>query len=115
MSGFVCNAVEEKKDQNAFISNGVTAMKLSPLFDPAKKGTEIWYVRSMNFWGCDAFADLFCASNYVQMKPLPNDKSVLQGDVYVIQDGQIVGLWEGVRFKKIPRRVLNVFLPPPKK
>lgn len=51
VSGFVCNAVEEKKDQNAFISNGVTAMKLSPLFDPAKKGTEIRYVRPMNFGG----------------------------------------------------------------
>lgn len=49
------------------------------------------------------------------MSPLPNDKTVLQGDVYVLQDGQIVGVWEGVRFKKIPRRVLNVFLPPPKK
>ncbi|KAK4494683.1 hypothetical protein PRZ48_014039 [Zasmidium cellare] len=95
VSGFVCNAVEQNKESNAFISNGVTAMKLSPLFDPSKPGSEI--------------------SNYVQMAPLPNDKTVLQGDVYVIQDGQIVGVWEGVRFKKIPRRVLNVFFPPPKK
>lgn len=44
VSGFVCNAVEQDKNSNAFISNGVTAMKLSPMFDPSKSGSEIRYV-----------------------------------------------------------------------
>ncbi|KAK4617554.1 Non-reducing polyketide synthase PKS1 [Fulvia fulva] len=95
ISGFVANAVEKDKDKNAFISNGVSAMKLSPRFDPAKKGS--------------------VTRNYVQMKQLETDKTVLEGDVYILQDGEIVGVWESVRFKKIPRKVLNVFLPPPKK
>ncbi|CAK4030427.1 Hypothetical predicted protein [Lecanosticta acicola] len=95
LSGFVCNAVEKDKDKNAYISHGVTAMRLSPMFRPDEKNSEI--------------------RNYVRMQPLPTDKTVLQGDVYVLQDGQIVGMWEGVRFKRIPRKVLNVFLPPPPK
>ena len=53
--------------------------------------------------------------NYVQMQPLPKDNTVLCGDVYVLQDDEVVGVWEGVKFKRIPRRILNVFLPPPKR
>lgn len=93
LSGFVCNAVEKDKDKNAFISNGVTAMKLSPMFQPAKKDSNI--------------------RNFVHMQPLSTDNSVLQGDVWILQDDQVVGKWEGVRFKKIPRKVLDIFLPRP--
>ncbi|KAK6432357.1 hypothetical protein LTR95_011471 [Oleoguttula sp. CCFEE 5521] len=39
---------------------------------------------------------------------------ISSGTVWVLQGEEIVGVWEGVRFKKIPRRVLNVFLPPPR-
>lgn len=94
LSGFVCNAVEQDRDKNAYISHGWGAMKLSSGFRPAH-GADI--------------------RSYVHMKPLPEDKNVLSGDVFVLQDNEIVGIWEGVQFKRIPRRVLNVFLPPPKK
>lgn len=95
VSGFVCNAVEQDEKKNAFISNGVTAMRISEKLTPWKQGVEI--------------------RNYVRMEELVTDKTVLEGNVYVLQDGEIVGVWEGVRFKRIPRRVLDIFLPPGKK
>lgn len=94
LSGFICNAVEQDKDKNAYVSHGWEAMKMSNKFRPAR-GADI--------------------RSYVQMKAMPNDKTVLCGDVYVLQDDDVVGVWEGVQFKRIPRRVLNIFLPPPKK
>jgi hypothetical protein len=94
ISGFVCNTADEDVAKNAYVSHGFAAMKLSPKFKPGPS------------------ADI---RTYVHMQPLPNDKTVLSGDVYVLQDGEIVGLWEAVKFKRIPRRVLNVFLPPPRK
>ena len=94
LSGFICNAIEQNRDKFAYISHGLDAMKISPRFAPAK-GADI--------------------KTYVHMAPLPGDDSVLSGDVYVLQEGEIVGVWEGVKFKRIPRRVLNVFLPPPRK
>ena len=94
ISGFVCNTADEDVAKNAYVSHGFDAMKLSPNFQPGP-GADI--------------------RTYVHMQPLPHDKTVLCGDVYVVQDGEIVGMWEAVKFKRIPRRVLNVFLPPPKK
>jgi hypothetical protein len=44
----------------------------------------------------------------------PEGKDVLGGTVFVLCGNKIVGSWEGVSFKRIPRRVLNIFLPPPK-
>lgn len=95
VSGFVCNAVEKDGAKNAFISYGVGSMKMSEKFEPSREGVEV--------------------CNYVRMESGVGDSSVLQGTVYVLQDGEIVGVWEDVRFKRIPRRVLNVFLPPGKK
>lgn len=94
VSGFVCNTADEDIKKNAYISHGFDAMKITPRFNP--------------YPGADI-------QNYVRMKPIPHDDSVLGGDVYVLQDGEVVGLWEGVKFKKIPRRILNVFLPPRKR
>lgn len=94
LSGFVCNAVEQDAAKNAYVSHGISGMKLSSKFKPMP-GADI--------------------RSYVRMEQLASDKSVIQGNVWVVQDGEIVGLWEGVRFKQIPRRVLNIFLPPRKK
>lgn len=93
LSGFVCNTLIDTAKW-AYISHGITAMKITPDFDPTKPGSTI--------------------ENYVRMQPLPKDETVMCGDVWILQDGVIVGLWEGVKFKRIPRRVLNVFLPQPK-
>lgn len=92
LSGFICNASDEDTKKNAYISHGWDAAKISSAFQPGN-GQEL--------------------RSYVRMQP--EGKDVLGGTVYVIQGDEIVGTWEGVRFKRIPRRVLNVFLPPPTK
>lgn len=91
LSGFICNAIDEDTKKNAYISHGWDSARISSSFRPGCEGD----IRS-----------------YVRMRP--EGKDVLGGTVYVTQAGAIVGTWEGVRFKRIPRRVLNVFLPPPK-
>lgn len=91
LSGFICNASDEDTKKNAYISHGWDAARISHAFAPGN-GKK-------------------CRS-YVRMQP--EGKDVLGGTVFVLQDGEIVGTWEGLRFKRIPRRVLNVFLPPPK-
>lgn len=92
LSGFVCNATDEDSKKNAYISHGWESARILNGFDP-RAGKEL--------------------RNYVRMES--EEKDVLCGTVYVLQDGQIVAVWEGVRFKRIPRRVLNVFLPPPQR
>lgn len=91
LSGFICNASDEDTKKNAYISHGWDAAKISSSFEPGN-GKEL--------------------RSYVRMQP--EGKDVLGGTVFVVQGQEIVGTWEGVRFKRIPRRVLNVFLPPPK-
>lgn len=92
LSGFVCNVTDEDSRKNAYISHGWESARVLNGFDP-KAGKEL--------------------RNYVHMEP--EGKDVLCGTVYVLQDGEMVAVWEGVRFKRIPRRVLDVFLPPPKR
>ncbi|KAK0333692.1 polyketide synthase [Friedmanniomyces endolithicus] len=94
LSGWVCNESEADSKRNAYISHGWGAKKLSPEFSvAASKTTEF--------------------RTYVQMQT--KGKDVLGGDVFILQGDKIVGVWEGVEFKRIPRRVLNIFLPPQKK
>lgn len=92
LSGFICNASDEDTKKNAYISHGWSAAKLSGDFKPGI-GKEL--------------------RSYVRMQP--EGKDVLGGTVFVLSERRIVGTWEGVSFKRIPRRVLNIFLPPPPK
>ena len=91
LSGFICNATDEDTKKNAYISHGWSAAKISSEFQPGN-GKEL--------------------RSYVRMQP--EGKDVLGGTVFVLCGNKIVGSWEGVSFKRIPRRVLNIFLPPPK-
>lgn len=91
LSGFICNASDEDTKKNAYISHGWSAAKISSGFEPGN-GEEL--------------------RSYVRMQP--EGKDVLGGTVFVLSGSKIVGTWEGVSFKRIPRRVLNIFLPPPK-
>jgi iterative type I PKS product template protein len=91
LSGFICNASDEDTKKNAYISHGWSAAKISSDFQPGN-GKEL--------------------RSYVRMQP--EGKDVLGGTVFVLCGKKIVGTWEGVSFKRIPRRVLNIFLPPPK-
>jgi hypothetical protein len=91
LSGFICNATDEDTKKNAYISHGWSTAKISSDFQPGN-GEEL--------------------RSYVRMQP--EGKDVLGGTVFVLCGNKIVGSWEGVSFKRIPRRVLNIFLPPPK-
>lgn len=94
LSGFLCNASDLDGEDSVYVSEG---------------------------WQCGKFLDTnmltsspqATLTSYVLMQPRP--KSVLQGDVYVLRDGEVVAVWEGIKFKRLPRRVVNIFLPPPKR
>lgn len=94
LSGWVCNESDADMGKNAYISHGWGAMKTTRDFDPANRP--------------DAYR------SYVRMVVKGEKRDVLGGDVFVMDGYRIVGVWEGVEFKRIPRRVLNVFLPPRK-
>ncbi|OKP10856.1 Conidial yellow pigment biosynthesis polyketide synthase [Penicillium subrubescens] len=47
---------------------------------------------------------------YVRM--LPRDMTMFGGNVWILCDGEVVGLAEDVRFQRVPRAVLNMLLPP---
>ncbi|KAK3704502.1 polyketide synthase [Vermiconidia calcicola] len=90
ISGFIVNASDLlDSDQNVYVSHGWGAMKFSR---PLTAGMKL--------------------KNYVRMQPQPNNIS--KGDVYIMQNDEIVAVCEGIKFQQIPRRVLNTFLPPNK-
>ena len=66
-------------------------MKLSHDFDPANEPHAV-------------------DRNYVKMRTIGEKRDGLGGHVLVVEGDKIVGIWEGVEFKRIP--VLYVFLPP---
>lgn len=52
------------------------------------------------------------ASYSVYVKMIPVDKTMVAGNVYILNSEKIVAVCEGVRFQKVPRAVLNMLLPP---
>ena len=48
--------------------------------------------------------------DYVKMRTIGEKRDGLGGHVFVVEGNKIVGIWEGVEFKRIP--VLYVLLPP---
>ena len=90
ISGFIVNASDLlDSEQNVYVSHGWGAMKFSR---PLTAGMKL--------------------RNYVRMQPQPNNIS--KGDVYILENDEIVAVCEGIKFQQIPRRVLNTFLPPNK-
>ncbi|KAI0972477.1 hypothetical protein F4678DRAFT_460698 [Xylaria arbuscula] len=51
--------------------------------------------------------------SYVKMIPTVEDSSVFLGDVYIMQDGSIIGLVKAIKFRKYPRILLNRFFSAP--
>lgn len=51
--------------------------------------------------------------SYVKMIPTAKDPSVYLGDVYILQDGEIIGLVRAIKFRRYPRVLLNRFFSPP--
>ncbi|KAL4794482.1 hypothetical protein BDV19DRAFT_188572 [Aspergillus venezuelensis] len=51
--------------------------------------------------------------SYVKMIPTEEDPTVYLGDVYVMQDGVIIGMCGGIQFRRYPRILLNRFFTAP--
>lgn len=52
---------------------------------------------------------------YVKMQPVGEDGSKYSGDVYTLRDGSIVAVCGEVTFNRVPRKVLEMLLPSPRK
>ncbi len=50
--------------------------------------------------------------SYVKMIPTADDPTVYLGDVYVLQDHEIVGVMQAMKFRRYPRVLLNRFFSP---
>ena len=88
LSGFIVNASEHlDSDNSVYISHGWGSIKIS------KKLSADTKYRS-----------------YVRMQPAPGNVSV--GDVYILEGEEVIGLVSGLKFQNIPRRALNIMLPP---
>lgn len=51
--------------------------------------------------------------SYVKMIPVEDDPTVYLGDVYIMQDGVIIGMCGGIQFRRYPRILLNRFFTAP--
>lgn len=89
LGGFVVNANDELDSKTSvYISHGWDSMRFA---QPIEAGKEY--------------------QTYVRM--IPSEGKVVVGDVYLFDDGEIVGCVGGLKFQCIPRNVFNIFLPPP--
>jgi monodictyphenone polyketide synthase len=68
-------------------------------------------------WGSMRFAKPLVAGakyrSYVKMIPTAEDPSVYLGDVYILQDGVIIGMVGAIKFRRYPRLLLNRFFSAP--
>jgi iterative type I PKS product template protein len=88
ISGFIVNASDLVDSANSvYISHGWKEIKISKQLS----------------------ADSSYRS-YVRMQPAPGNISV--GDVYIFEGDEIIGMVTGLKFQNIPRRALNIMLPP---
>ena len=88
LSGFIVNAAVEP--EGVYISHGWESMRFAEKLDPKKE-----------------------YRSYVKMQSAGG--KMMAGDVWLFNEEQkIVGLVGGLRFQCIPRKLMNVFLPPPK-
>ena len=88
LSGFVMNASDGADTQdNAFISHGWESMRFAKRLESDKE-------------------------YHAHVKMQPCGKNVMAGDVHIFEKGIIVGEVGGLKFQRIPRKLLNTFLPP---
>ncbi|KAJ4291933.1 hypothetical protein N0V90_009831 [Kalmusia sp. IMI 367209] len=86
-----------------FILNGTTAIDTSK------------FVHISHGWKAIKFAEPLSKDKtynaYVKMQQT-GEANVIAGDVYFFESGKIIGVCAGLKFQRIPRTVLNTFLPP---
>jgi iterative type I PKS product template protein len=88
LSGFIVNASEHLDSENSvYISHGWGSIKIAKQLSPEGQ-----------------------YRSYVRMQPAPGNLSV--GDVYIMEGEEVIGLVTGLKFQNIPRRALNIMMPP---
>ncbi|KAF1843948.1 polyketide synthase PksA [Cucurbitaria berberidis CBS 394.84] len=88
LSGFIVNASDHLDSENSvYISHGWGSIKIAGKLSPEKK-----------------------YRSYVRMQPAPGNISI--GDVYIMEGNEIIGMVMGLKFQNIPRRALNIMMPP---
>lgn len=88
LSGFIVNASDHLDSENSvYISHGWGSIKIAKQLSPNVK-----------------------YRSYVRMQPAPGNISV--GDVYILEGEEIIGMVMGLKFQNIPRRTLNIMMPP---
>ena len=87
LAGFCVNASDAESEQDhVYISHGWESLRLSEQLSPSKSYT-----------------------TYVRM--LPGGNSIMVGDVYLFEEEKVIGVFGGLKFQRIPRRVLDIMLP----
>ena len=88
LSGFVMNASDGADTQsNAYISHGWESMRFVKRLESDKE-------------------------YHAHVKMQPCGKNMMAGDVHIFEEEIIVGEVGGLKFQRIPRKLLNTFLPP---
>jgi iterative type I PKS product template protein len=88
ISGFIVNASDlVDSESSVYISHGWGSVKLSK-----KLSADGNY------------------QTYVRMQPAPGN--IMIGDVYFLEGEEVIGICIGLKFQNIPRRVLNIMMPP---
>ncbi|TLD19516.1 Calcium/calmodulin-dependent protein kinase type I [Venturia nashicola] len=91
LSGFIVNASDAiDSSESVYISHGWGSIRISKPLSADKE-----------------------YRSYVRMQPAPGNISV--GDVYIFEGEEIIGVVNGLKFQNIPRRALNIMVPPTKK
>ncbi|KAL9079974.1 MAG: hypothetical protein Q9157_001171 [Trypethelium eluteriae] len=93
LAGFIMNCSDVMDAQNNYcVTPGWKSMRLAKSLVPGAK-----------------------YRSYVKMIPTIEDPTNFFGDVYVMQDGVIVGMVSGIQFRRYPRILLSRFFSPPDK
>ncbi|KAK3378565.1 hypothetical protein B0H63DRAFT_251284 [Podospora didyma] len=89
ISGFIINGTDavDSREQ-VYISHGWGSLRFTEMPDPNKE-----------------------YRSYIRMQPVKGSK-VMAGDVYVFDGDRIIGMTGDLKFQAIPRKVLNMMLPP---
>ncbi|KAF2671317.1 polyketide synthase-like protein [Microthyrium microscopicum] len=92
LSGFVLNGTDLAIDivDNICISHGWTSIRFARPFSSDKEYT-----------------------SYVRMQPAHGNASIFVGDIYVFEEGEVVGVVGGLKFQSIPRKAFNIMVPNP--
>ncbi|KAF3058488.1 Conidial yellow pigment biosynthesis polyketide synthase [Daldinia childiae] len=91
LAGFIMNVSDAIDNTNNFcVTPGWNSMRFSKPLVPGAK-----------------------YKSYTKMIPTVEDPSVYLGDVYIMQDGEIMGMVGGIKFRRYPRLLLSRFFSAP--